>query len=94
MMWIAVALKLVPLIVAAVNAVERMAGAKKGQDKQDEAILLVGDLLPVIEASIGRDLVNEAEVQGALRKVIDAVVALQNVIRDVVGKRGRHTYPH
>lgn len=86
MAWITGALKIVPLIIAAVNAVERMSG-KKGKEKQDEAIGLIGDLVPVIEASIGRDVVDEAEVQGAIRKVIDAVVALQNVVRDVVARR-------
>ena len=84
--WVVGVLKLVPLILSAVHAVERMS-SKKGKDKQDEAIALVGDLVPLIEASIGRDVVNEAEVQGAIRKVIDAVVALQNVVRDVVVKR-------
>ena len=84
--WVNGALKLIPLVIAAVNAVERMSG-KKGKEKQDEAISLVGELVPVIEASIGRDVVNEADVQAAIRKVIDAVVALQNVVRDVVSRR-------
>lgn len=84
--WVNGALKLIPLVIAAVNAVERMSG-KKGKEKQDEAISLVGELVPVIEASIGRDVVNESEVQGAIRKVIDAVVSLQNVVRDVIARR-------
>lgn len=87
MNWVTGALKLIPLIMAAVNAVERMSGAKKGKEKQDEAISLVGDLVPMIEASIGRDVVNEAGVQDAIRKVIDAVVSLQNVVRDVIARR-------
>ena len=86
MHWITGVVKLLPLIMAAVHAVERMSG-KKGKDKQDEAISLVGDLVPLVEASIGRDVVNENDVQGAIRKVIDAVVALQNVVRDVVARR-------
>lgn len=85
MKWILGALKIFPLIIAAVNAVERLS-SKKGTDKQDEAITLIGDLVPLIEASIGRDIVNEAEVQSAIRKVIDAVVALQNIVRDVVAR--------
>lgn len=85
MSWITGALKLFPLILSAVHAVERMS-SKKGKDKQDEAIALVGDLVPLIEASIGRDVVNEAEVQSAIRKVIDAVVTLQNVVRDVMAR--------
>ena len=85
--WVTGALKLIPLIITAVSAVERLTTAKKGKEKQDEAIALIGDLVPLIEASIGRDVVNEAEVQGAIRKVIDAVVVLQNCVRDVVATR-------
>lgn len=87
MNWITGVLKLFPLIITAVTAIERMAGAKKGKEKQDEAIALVGDLVPVIEASIGKDVVNESAVQDAIRKVIDAVVSLQNVVRDVIARR-------
>ena len=88
MNWIVGALKIVPLIIAAVRAVERMS-SKKGKEKQDEAIALVGDLVPLIEASIGRDVVNETDVQSAMRKVIDAVVELQNVVDGVVQRRAR-----
>lgn len=87
MNWVTGALKLFPVIIAAVTAVERMVTAKKGKEKQDEAIAMIGDLVPLIEGSIGRDVVNEAEVQSAIRKVIDAVVALQNVVRDLVARR-------
>ena len=87
MRWVTGVLKLFPLIITAVTAVERSVTAKKGKEKQDEAIALIGDVVPLIEGSLGRDVVNEAEVQSAIRKVIDAVVALQNVVRDVVAKR-------
>lgn len=86
MNWITGALKLFPLILTAVNAIERMS-SKKGKEKQDEAIALVGDLVPIIEAGVGRDVINEAGVQDAIRKVIDAVVSLQNVVRDVVARK-------
>lgn len=87
MKWITGALKLFPLIVSAVSAVEKFGDAKKGKEKQDAAIDLVGDLAPILEAGVGRDVINEADVQSAIRKVIDAVVALQNVVRDVVARR-------
>jgi len=87
MRWVAGALKLFPLIVTAVNAIERFATTKKGSEKQDEAVAMVSDLVPLVEASIGRDVVNDTDVQQAIRKVIDAVVALQNVVRDVVARR-------
>lgn len=86
MNWIAGALKLVPLIITAVTAVEKLT-SKKGKEKQDAAVDLVGQLVPLIEASIEREVVDEAEVQHAIRKVIDAVVALLNVSRDVLAKR-------
>lgn len=85
--WMTAGLRLVPLVIAAVQTVERLAIAMKGKDKQDAAIGMVGDLVPMIEAGIGRDVVSESAVQDALRKVIDAVVALNNVVADVKAKR-------
>jgi len=85
--WLTLGFKLVPLILAAVNAVERLVVTKNGKDKQNAAIDMVGDLMPLIESSIGREIVNESSVQDAMRKVIDAVVALQNVISDVRTKK-------
>ena len=86
MSWLHGILKLIPLILAAVQAVERMS-SKKGKAKQDEAVILVGDLVPLIEASIGRDVVDDAKVQTAIRDVINAVVSLQNVASDVQTRR-------
>lgn len=86
MNWLTGVAKLIPLIVTAVGAVERLT-SKKGKEKQDAAVTMIGDVLPLIEGAIGRDVVNEADVQTALRKVIDAVVALNNVVRDVVARR-------
>jgi hypothetical protein len=85
--WLNLGIKLLPVIITAVQAVERLAGAKKGKDKQDAAIGLVGDIVPFLEASIGRDVVSEAAVQDEIRKVIDAYVGLENVIADIKAKR-------
>jgi hypothetical protein len=60
---------------------------KKGKDKQDAAVAIVGDLIPLIESTIPREIVDEGQVQDAIRKVIDAIVALQNVVRDVITKK-------
>ena len=87
MNWVTGAVRLIPLIITAVQAVERLASAKKGKEKQEAAIGIIGDLVPMIEASINKEVVNEAAVQDAIRKVIDAVVSLQNVVRDVSMKR-------
>lgn len=87
--WIGVATKLLPVIISAVGTVEKIAVGIKGKDKQDAAVEIVRDVLPLVEASAGRDLVNDGAVQEAIRKVIDAQVALQNVIRDVAAKRAK-----
>lgn len=85
-MFIASVFKWLPVITAAINAVERLS-TKKGKDKQDEAILITGEMIPLIESTIPREVVDEEMVQDALRKVIDAVVSLQSVVRDVLAKR-------
>lgn len=87
MNWITAGLKLFPLIVTAVKAVEKLGDAKKGKEKQDAAVDMVGDLIPLIEGAIDRDVVNEADVQRVLRKAIDVIVELQNVVRDVTARR-------
>jgi len=78
--WVTIGLKLAPLIIGAVQAVERLVRSAHGKDKQDAAVDMIGAMLAAIEGSAGRDILNDAEVQLATRKVIDAVVALQNVI--------------
>ena len=85
--WVTAGLKLLPLVFAAITAVEKFSTGRSGKDKQDAAVELVGDLVPVLEAGIGKDIVNDGDVQDAIRKVIDAVVAFQNVVRDVQAKR-------
>lgn len=88
------AIALVPLIVMAVKSVEKLfhkdptkTPVQNNKDRQDSAVELVGEYLPIMEAWIDRDVVNEALVQSALRKVIDALVALFNVVADVKAKR-------
>jgi len=77
--WISLGVKLYPLIVMAVNMVEKVVHAK-GKDKQDAAVEAVGVGLEALEAGLGRDLLDNAEVQAALRSAIDAYVHLQNVV--------------
>ena len=80
MQWIAFGTKLIPLIIMAVQAVEKLVTAKKGKDKQDAAADLVGTWLSALEAGLDRDVLDDAAVQVAMRAVIDAYVSLQNVI--------------
>lgn len=81
------ALKLLPLVIQAVGAVERLATGAKGKAKEDAAVDLVRDFLPLLEGAINRDVVDDAQVQAALRSAIQAIVALANVARDVQAKR-------
>ena len=78
--WLVIGFKLVPLIIGAVQAVERLVSGAKGKDKQDAAVDMVGAMLATIEGATGRELLDDAAVQEATRQVIDAVVALQNCI--------------
>lgn len=77
--WLALGAKLLPYIVEAVTWVERFI-TQKGQYKQDAAVYMVKSILGIAEQGINRDLLDDDEVEIATRKVIDAVVALQNVI--------------
>ncbi len=82
--------QLIPLIVTAVKTVEKLFKKDPEADpieaskvKQDAAVELVGDLIPFIEGQISKDVVDDSKVQEAVRAVIDAIVALFNVVRDV-----------
>ena len=77
--WLSLGLKLLPFIVEAVSWVEKFITAK-GKYKQDAAIYMVRSSLAVAEVGADRDLLNDDDVETATRTVIDAVVALQNLI--------------
>jgi len=83
--WLPAAIRIVPIIWQAVMTVERLIKDRKGKDKQDEAVRMTGELLALIEGAVGRDLLNDASVQAAVRNAIDAIVALQNTIRNIKG---------
>lgn len=78
MQWIALGLKLMPLIVAAVEGVEKVVKGVKGKDKQDAAMELVASMLVAIEGLTAKDLLQDEAVQTLARSAIDAVVAFQN----------------
>lgn len=80
-------LRLIPLIVTAITSVEHLIGAKKGKEKQDAAVGLVAQFIPILESTISKDVVDDAKVQDAMRSVIDAAVKLMNVAADVAAKR-------
>ena len=79
--------RMVPLVLGAVQAVEQLKSAKKGQAKQDAAVNMVRAALPLAEEIGGADLLDDAAVDAATRHVINAVVALENVVRDAQARR-------
>lgn len=78
--WVTFALKIGPLVVGAVQAVERIVKGAKGKEKQDAAVEFLMTALAGVEAGLGRDVLEDALVQKALRDAIDAIVAVENVI--------------
>lgn len=75
--------KIVGTVVPGVAAVEQIATeltTMRGAQKQDAVVMLVRNALLAAEGLSAKDLLNDADVELATRRVIDAVVALQNVI--------------
>ena len=79
MAWITLGMKLLPFIVEAVQWVEKFV-TEKGKYKQDAAVYMVKSILGIAESASARDLLDDDDVEEATRKVIDAVVALLNVV--------------
>ena len=80
MAWLMIGLKLLPLIWGAVQSVEHFLSEIHGTAKQNAAIDMVSAFLIATEGAAGRDLLNDNAVRAATKEVIDAVVALQNLI--------------
>lgn len=66
--------------VAAVEQVAKAIPGLKGKQKQDAVFALVQSSLVAAEGISGKDLLDDADVAAATRGVIDATVALQNII--------------
>ena len=79
MAWLSLGMKQLPYIVDAEQWVEKFI-TTKGQYKQDAAVYMVKSILGIVEKGADRDLLDDDDVEEATRKVIDAVVSLQNVI--------------
>lgn len=80
MKWVSLGLKLLPYIISAVEMVERFVTSSKGKPKEDAAVTMVQAILAAVEGGVGKDLLDDGEVDAATRHVIRAVVALQNLI--------------
>ncbi len=78
--WVLIGLKLLPLIWGAVQSVEHFLSEIHGSAKQNAAIDMVSAFLIATEGAAGRDLLNDNDVREATKELINAVVALQNLI--------------
>lgn len=85
--WIQAVIKIIPLIVGAVHAVEKIAGAKKGKEKQDAAIEAIGAMINALELSFNKELMDVPEFQELIRKLIDDYVAVQNFAKEFQSKK-------
>ena len=79
MRWVSIGLKLLPFIVEAINWVEKFI-MKKGVEKQDAAVKMTLSMLGIAEEAMDKNIMNDKDVEKATRHVIDAVVALQNLL--------------
>ena len=66
--------------VGTIEAIAKSIPGLKGQSKEDAAIHLTMESVTLFEDLISKDVVNDPEVEKAIRGVIQAVVALQNVL--------------
>lgn len=79
MPWLQIGLKLAPFIIAAVRSVEKTS-AKKGNDKREDALAFVDELLSSVEGTCNANISKVDEVREATKELIDAYVKLQNII--------------
>ncbi len=78
--WLPIGLKILGMLPGIITAVETLVKDKKGPDKQDAAIALLGNLLTDAEQLYGKPVLDVPEVESAVRSAIDAVVHVQNVL--------------
>ena len=81
MQWINVGLKLLPYVLSCVQAVESfLSGPKRGVEKENAAVGMVHAILQTVEAGIDKNLLNDEDENIAVRQVMQAIVALENVV--------------
>lgn len=80
MKWVSFLIKSAPVVIAAVQTVEKIFdGLKnKSQDKEDAAVLIVRTVLGAAEDVLAKDLLHDPKVEQALREAIRGVVAFEN----------------
>lgn len=66
--------------VSQIEAIAKAIPALKGKDKEDAAIKLMLESLDLFEDLVAKDVLQDEEVEKAVRGVIQSVVALQNIL--------------
>lgn len=66
--------------VAAVEQIARGLPTLRGKAKQDAVVELVKAAVTASEQAAGRELLDDPDVEAATRGVVDAVVALNNIL--------------
>jgi hypothetical protein len=79
-----IGMRILPLIISAIEAVEHFKDAF-GAEKEDAAVGMVDALLKAVEAGVNKDLLKDEDVAAAVRSVMQAIVHLQNVIKGAKG---------
>ena len=81
------AMQLIPLVLTAVQTVERMVSGIRGPEKQEMAVDVLTGLVPLAGQPVQPSVMADPEVQTAIRNLIDAQVALANVVQRVHTQR-------
>lgn len=81
MHWLKLGLRIVPIVVATIQAVEALlVGSKRGDDKKAFVLNFVDALLNAGEGIAGKDLLKNEQVRLAISELIDAIVKAENAI--------------
>lgn len=76
--WVKAIFKIATIVPMVVDLVEKLAGSKKGKDKQDAALEGVKDIVTGFELIYGKELMDEVAFQDLIRRFIDDYVAIKN----------------
>ena len=76
--------RIIPLVIGVMGAVEKMYNAIKGKSSEKSEAFIEGIMaaLGITEATLGKDLINDSKFKDLLKKVADAIIELNNFIRD------------
>jgi hypothetical protein len=85
--WLAIGFKIAPILIGAIHAVEKFIKGIKGREKQDAALAFAKEVLELAEGATGKELLDDARMQDAMRKLIDAYVAVQNMAASIAAER-------